>query len=60
LGKLAQMFRIIPLKEDDDFIRISGVAQEHSTLGTAGLACRTMLIKNGLPFRIISDFMSDK
>jgi hypothetical protein len=54
------MFRIIPLKEDDDFIRISGVAQEHSTPGTAGLACRTMLIKNRLPFRIISDFMSDK
>ncbi len=60
LRKLAGLLQVIPLKKNDQFIGVSGIAEKLSPSGTIGLAGDTVCIKPWLPLRIIRDFMSDK
>src|SRR5258706_13323167 len=60
LRKLAGLLQVIPLKEGDDFIGVTGITEKLSPSGTIGLAGDTVCIKRWLPLRIVGDFVSDK
>ena len=60
VGKLHVKTDAVIAHENDEFVRVMGIAEEPTSLGTAGLAGGTVCIKRWLPLGIVLDFMPDK